>query len=289
MPSAPSAGPVWKPRRAWERDTLGLWSAFVEQLFDGPPDDEQTWTSLHALLRDPARNLLLQPLRPARRRRDRARARLRRPALLAARVLLLEAAACRSATASARAGAPGVPPTCGPLLTNLMPRDDAQRGRRRRVRELRQPQGARGRALGDRAHAPGRLQHRSVSGRISSARRCRRARSYADPYGHVHDRRQVVRAGPRSERVRHLDGGRSAARRHGRPPALLSRLVLVRSEHEGRRRRLQAVPPAQLRPPRQRDQRARQRRARAQPATSRASAARNTRAARTTSTSAWIG
>jgi hypothetical protein len=30
----------------------------VEQLFAGPPDDEQTWTNLHTLLRDPARNLL---------------------------------------------------------------------------------------------------------------------------------------------------------------------------------------------------------------------------------------
>jgi hypothetical protein len=50
--------PVWMPRWSWERDTLNLWSAFVEQLFDDPPDDERTWTDLHTLLRDPARNLL---------------------------------------------------------------------------------------------------------------------------------------------------------------------------------------------------------------------------------------
>jgi hypothetical protein len=53
---------IWTPRGRWDRDTLGLWSAFVEQLFDGPPDDEQTWTNLHSLLRDPERNLLLDHL-----------------------------------------------------------------------------------------------------------------------------------------------------------------------------------------------------------------------------------
>ena len=49
--------PVWQPRWTWERDTENLWSAFVEQLFDDP-DPEKTWTNLHTLLRDPARNLL---------------------------------------------------------------------------------------------------------------------------------------------------------------------------------------------------------------------------------------
>ncbi|HEX7479518.1 MAG TPA: NlpC/P60 family protein, partial [Polyangiales bacterium] len=50
--------PIWEPRWRWQRDTENLWSAFIEQLFAGPPDDEQTWTDLHALLADPARNLL---------------------------------------------------------------------------------------------------------------------------------------------------------------------------------------------------------------------------------------
>jgi cell wall-associated NlpC family hydrolase len=52
------AVPFWEPRRPWQRDTEALFSAFVEQLFTGPPDDEQTWTNLESLLRDPSRNLL---------------------------------------------------------------------------------------------------------------------------------------------------------------------------------------------------------------------------------------
>ncbi len=58
----PADAPIWEPRWRWERDTENLWSAFVERLFDGPPDDDQTWTSLHALLRDRNRNLLYDHL-----------------------------------------------------------------------------------------------------------------------------------------------------------------------------------------------------------------------------------
>ena len=82
---------VWTPRFRWEHDTLNLWSAFVEQLFDDPPDDERTWTNLHTLLRDPERNLLIDHLGLDEDARLDARARLRRPALRAARVLRLEA------------------------------------------------------------------------------------------------------------------------------------------------------------------------------------------------------
>jgi hypothetical protein len=53
-----TAQSVWEPRFRWEADTNNLWAAFVEQLFDDPPDDERTWTSLHELLRDRDRNLL---------------------------------------------------------------------------------------------------------------------------------------------------------------------------------------------------------------------------------------
>ena len=59
---ASAEAPVWPARNKWETDTLNLWSAFVEQLFDDPPDDEQTWSNLHSLLRDPERNLLLDHL-----------------------------------------------------------------------------------------------------------------------------------------------------------------------------------------------------------------------------------
>jgi hypothetical protein len=50
--------PYWEPKGNWQRDSEAFYSLFVEQLFAGPPDDEQTWTNLHSLLRDPARNLL---------------------------------------------------------------------------------------------------------------------------------------------------------------------------------------------------------------------------------------
>lgn len=52
----------WEPRTNWSRATEALYALFVEQLFAGPPDDEQTWTNLHSLLRDPERNLLLDHL-----------------------------------------------------------------------------------------------------------------------------------------------------------------------------------------------------------------------------------
>ncbi len=57
-PAALGTDAVWTPRWAWERDTENLWSAFIEQLFDYPPDDGRTWTNLHSLLRDRDRNLL---------------------------------------------------------------------------------------------------------------------------------------------------------------------------------------------------------------------------------------
>jgi hypothetical protein len=54
--------PYWEPRTNWSRSTEALYALFVEQLFAGPPDDEQTWTNLHSLLREPERNLLLDHL-----------------------------------------------------------------------------------------------------------------------------------------------------------------------------------------------------------------------------------
>ena len=65
LPAAKNSEPskvVWEPKNDWERDTEALFAVFVEQLFTGPPDDEQTWTNLHSLLRDPSRNLLYDHL-----------------------------------------------------------------------------------------------------------------------------------------------------------------------------------------------------------------------------------
>ncbi|MFW6050145.1 MAG: NlpC/P60 family protein [Myxococcota bacterium] len=53
-----SPAPAWEPRWRWEEDTENLFSAFVEQLFTEPVDEEVTWSSLQDLLSDPARNLL---------------------------------------------------------------------------------------------------------------------------------------------------------------------------------------------------------------------------------------
>ncbi len=50
--------PTWRPRRAWGPRTEALYAAFVEALFDHPPDEDLTWHSLQPLLEDPERNIL---------------------------------------------------------------------------------------------------------------------------------------------------------------------------------------------------------------------------------------
>ena len=49
---------VWTARLAWDRSTENLFSAFVEALFDAPPDKSVDFRPLHQALRDPARNFL---------------------------------------------------------------------------------------------------------------------------------------------------------------------------------------------------------------------------------------
>ncbi len=58
----PEAGAVWTPRMRWEADTEGLYSAFVEQLFDYPMDEDRTWPNLTVLLQDRTRNILYDHL-----------------------------------------------------------------------------------------------------------------------------------------------------------------------------------------------------------------------------------
>lgn len=65
---------VWEPRFRWEADTEALFSAFVEQLFDFPIEEDHTWPNLSVLLEDRDQNLLFNhfgqgeeariPLRP---------------------------------------------------------------------------------------------------------------------------------------------------------------------------------------------------------------------------------
>jgi hypothetical protein len=51
-------GPAWPIRGSWAVDTENLYSAFIEQLFRDPADEEVTWRRLQALLVEPERNLL---------------------------------------------------------------------------------------------------------------------------------------------------------------------------------------------------------------------------------------
>jgi hypothetical protein len=120
--SAPLGAPVWTPRFRWERDTLNLWSAFVEQLFDDPPDDERTWTNLHDLLRDPERNLLIDHYGQD----DDARIQLVPDCAdlpYALRGYFAWKLGLPFGYRQCSRGRPGVPPACGALQTNLMPRE----------------------------------------------------------------------------------------------------------------------------------------------------------------------
>ncbi|MFI5309354.1 MAG: hypothetical protein ACHQ53_18510, partial [Polyangiales bacterium] len=121
-PSSTAEGPVWAPRFRWEHDTENLWSAFVEQLFAGAPDDEQTWKSLHALLRDEQRNLLFDHLGPGEENKidlvpDCADLPYSLRAYFSWKLRL------PFGYRQCSRGRSGVPPRCGPLQTNLMARE----------------------------------------------------------------------------------------------------------------------------------------------------------------------
>jgi hypothetical protein len=57
-----TAGSVWPVRKAWNRETENLYSAWIEKLFDAPLDAPPSWTSLHDILRDRSRNVLFNHL-----------------------------------------------------------------------------------------------------------------------------------------------------------------------------------------------------------------------------------
>lgn len=74
QPEIVHADVVWEPRFRWEDDTEALFSAFVEQLFNFPVEEDRTWPNLSVLLQDREQNLLFDhfgqneeeriPLRP---------------------------------------------------------------------------------------------------------------------------------------------------------------------------------------------------------------------------------
>jgi hypothetical protein len=123
--TVPPGAAVWMPRFRWEADTLNLWSAFVEQLFDDPPDDESTWTNLHSLLRDPARNLLRNHLGLD---EDESLAIVPDCADLpfALRAYFAWKLRLPFAYRQCSRGRPGVPPRCGLTRDHLMPREAAE-------------------------------------------------------------------------------------------------------------------------------------------------------------------
>jgi hypothetical protein len=55
-------GGLWPVRKAWNRATENLYSAWIEKLFDAPLDAEPSWPPLHVLLRDRSRNFLFNHL-----------------------------------------------------------------------------------------------------------------------------------------------------------------------------------------------------------------------------------
>ncbi len=57
-PRPSPGGGVWPLERSWGRDAENLYAAWVERLFDDPPDAQPSWHGLTDILRDPVRNFL---------------------------------------------------------------------------------------------------------------------------------------------------------------------------------------------------------------------------------------
>src|ERR1700676_2193188 len=56
------AGGFWKVRDSWNSTNETLFSAWIEKLFDAPPDQDLSWKAWHEVLRDPSRNFLINHL-----------------------------------------------------------------------------------------------------------------------------------------------------------------------------------------------------------------------------------
>jgi hypothetical protein len=52
------SGAFWKVRNSWNHGTESLFSAWIEKLFDAPPDQDLSWKAWHEVLRDRSRNFL---------------------------------------------------------------------------------------------------------------------------------------------------------------------------------------------------------------------------------------
>ena len=56
------SGAFWKVRNSWNQTTESLFAAWIEKLFDAPPDQDLSWKAWHEVLRDRSRNFLFNYL-----------------------------------------------------------------------------------------------------------------------------------------------------------------------------------------------------------------------------------
>src|SRR5580704_3652076 len=56
------AGSIWQVRNSWNSTNEALFSAWIEKLFDAPPDQDLSWKAWHEVLRDQSRNFLFNYL-----------------------------------------------------------------------------------------------------------------------------------------------------------------------------------------------------------------------------------
>jgi hypothetical protein len=56
------SGSFWQVRNSWNSSTESLFSAWIEKLFDAPPDQDLSWKAWHEVLRDRSRNFLFNYL-----------------------------------------------------------------------------------------------------------------------------------------------------------------------------------------------------------------------------------
>jgi hypothetical protein len=56
------SGSFWQVRNSWNSATESLFSAWIEKLFDAPPEQDLSWKAWHEVLRDRSRNFLFNYL-----------------------------------------------------------------------------------------------------------------------------------------------------------------------------------------------------------------------------------
>lgn len=61
-PMRTPSGSFWQVRNSWNRTSEALFSAWIEKLFDAPPDQDLSWKVWHEVLRDRSRNFLFNYL-----------------------------------------------------------------------------------------------------------------------------------------------------------------------------------------------------------------------------------